>query len=62
MCCRLQLDLRELHRRYGGFFGYAEKTGSVGVVTVNMPRLGYFSKDEGKFFEQLGRLMELAKD
>ncbi|MFB0499859.1 MAG: ribonucleoside triphosphate reductase [Candidatus Hadarchaeaceae archaeon] len=62
MCCRLQLDLRELHRRYGGFFGYAEKTGSVGVVTVNMPRLGYSSKDEGKFFERLGRLMELAKD
>ncbi|MDH5443863.1 MAG: ribonucleoside triphosphate reductase, partial [Hadesarchaea archaeon] len=62
MCCRLQLDLRELHRRYGGFFGYAEKTGSVGVVTVNMPRLGYSSKDEDKFFERLGRLMELAKD
>jgi len=62
MCCRLQLDLRELHRRYGGFFGYAEKTGSVGVVTVNMPRLGYSSKDEGKFFERLERLMELAKD
>ena len=62
MCCRLQLDLRELHRRYGGFFGYAEKTGSVGVVTINMPRLGYSSKDEGEFFERLGRLMELAKD
>lgn len=62
MCCRLQLDLRELHRRYGGFFGYAEKTGSVGVVTINMPRLGYRSKDEGAFFERLERLMELAKD
>ncbi|MBA7502280.1 Anaerobic ribonucleoside-triphosphate reductase [subsurface metagenome] len=62
MCCRLQLDLRELHRRYGGFFGYAEKTGSVGVVTINMPRLGYLSKDEGAFFEWLERLMELAKD
>ncbi len=62
MCCRLQLDLRELHRRYGGFFGYAEKTGSVGVVTINMPRLGYLSKDEGAFFERLERLMELAKD
>jgi len=62
MCCRLQLDLRELHRRYGGFFGFADKTGSVGVVTINMPRLGYLSKDEGKFFERLERLMELAKD
>ncbi|MBA7647351.1 Anaerobic ribonucleoside-triphosphate reductase [subsurface metagenome] len=62
MCCRLQLDLRELHRRYGGFFGYAEKTGSVGVVTINMPRLGYLSKDEGAFFERLERLMELAED
>lgn len=62
MCCRLQLDLRELHRRYGGFFGYAEKTGSVGVVTINMPRLGYRSKDEGAFFERLERLMELAED
>jgi len=62
MCCRLQLDLRELHRRYGGFFGFADKTGSVGVVTINMPRLGYLSRDEGKFFERLWRLMELAKD
>jgi len=62
MCCRLQLDLRELHRRYGGFFGFADKTGSVGVVTINMPRLGYLSKDEGKFFERLERMMELAKD
>jgi len=62
MCCRLQLDLRELHRRYGGFFGFADKTGSVGVVTINMPRLGYLSRDEGKFFERLERLMELAKD
>jgi len=62
MCCRLQLDLRELHRRYGGFFGFADKTGSVGVVTINMPQLGYLSRDEGKFFERLERLMELAKD
>jgi len=62
MCCRLQLDLKELHRRYGGFFGFAEKTGSVGVVTINMPRLGYISKDEAEFFERLERLMELAKD
>jgi ribonucleoside-triphosphate reductase len=61
MCCRLQLDMRELHRRYGGFFGFADKTGSVGVVTINMPRLGYLSKEEGKFFERLGHLMDLAK-
>ncbi len=62
MCCRLQLDMRELHRRYGGFFGYADKTGSVGVCTINMPRLGYISKDEAEFFERLERLMELAKE
>lgn len=62
MCCRLMLDLKELHRRYGGFFGYADKTGSVGVCTINMPRLGYISKDEGEFFERLERLMDLAKD
>jgi len=62
MCCRLRLDLRELHRRYGGFFGYADKTGSVGVVTINMPRLGYLSKDEDVFFERLAQLMEIAKD
>ncbi len=62
MCCRLMLNLKELHRRYGGFFGYADKVGSVGVVTINMPRLGYTSKDEGEFFEQLKHLMELAKD
>jgi len=62
MCCRLMLDLKELHRRYGGFFGFADKTGSIGVVTINMPRLGYLSKDEGEFFERLERLMELAKN
>ncbi|MEM3402365.1 MAG: ribonucleoside triphosphate reductase [Candidatus Hadarchaeales archaeon] len=61
MCCRLLLDLRELHRRYGGFFGYADKTGSIGVVTINMPRIGYLSKEESEFFERLERLMELAK-
>ncbi len=63
MCCRLQLDLRQLQRRVGGTFGYADKTGSVGVVTINMPRLGYTSKgDEDAFIERLGCLMELAKD
>jgi anaerobic ribonucleoside-triphosphate reductase len=62
MCCRLMLDMKELHRRYGGYFGYADKTGSLGVVTINMPRLGYLSKNETKFFERLGKLMELAKE
>ena len=62
MCCRLMLDLKELHRRYGGFFGFADKTGSIGVVTINMSRLGYLSKDEREFFERLERLMELAKN
>ncbi|MDI6826614.1 MAG: ribonucleoside triphosphate reductase [Candidatus Aenigmarchaeota archaeon] len=61
MCCRLLLDLRQFYRRVGGFFGYADKTGSVGVVTINMPRIGYLSKDEDKFFERLEGLMELAK-
>ena len=61
-CCRLVLDLKELHRRHGGFFGYSDKVGSIGVVTINMPRLGYLSKDEDKFFERLEGLMELAKD
>jgi ribonucleoside-triphosphate reductase len=61
MCCRLRLDLRELYRRIGGTFGYADKTGSVGVVTINMPRIGYAAKDDDAFFERLGDLMELAK-
>jgi len=62
MCCRLRLDLRELYRRVGGFFGYQDKTGSVGVVTLNMPRIGYLAKDEAEFFERLENLMMLAKD
>lgn len=61
MCCRLMLDMKELYKRYGGYFGYAEKTGSIGVVTINIPRLGYLSRDERDFFERLERLMELAK-
>ena len=61
MCCRLRLDLRQLYRRVGGTFGYADKTGSVGVVTINMPRIGYLARDEDEFFERLGDLMELAK-
>ncbi len=63
MCCHLRLDLRQLkHRRVGGFFGYADKTGSVGVVTINMPKIGFRSKNEGEFFNQLEKLMDLAKE
>jgi ribonucleoside-triphosphate reductase len=63
MCCRLQLDLRELRRNVtGGLFGSSDATGSVGVVTLNMPRLGYLSKDEDEFFERLEWLMHLAKE
>jgi anaerobic ribonucleoside-triphosphate reductase len=61
MCCHLQLDLRQFYRRVGGFFGYSDKTGSVGVVTINMPRIGYSSKNEDQFFDKLENLMELAK-
>jgi ribonucleoside-triphosphate reductase len=61
MCCRLQLDKRELRKRGGGLFGSDELTGSVGVVTINMPRIGYLAKDEKDFFRRLGSLMELAK-
>jgi len=62
MCCRLRLDLRELRRNVtGGLFGSSDSTGSVGVVTINMPRLGYLSRDEDRFFEMLRYMMELAK-
>ncbi len=62
MCCRLQLDLRELLKRGGGLFGSAEMTGSIGVVTINMARLGYLHKgDRNKLFKELEHLMELAK-
>ncbi len=61
MCCRLQLDLRELLKRGGGLFGSAEMTGSIGVVTINAARLGYlYQDDENKLFEKLARLMDLA--
>ena len=50
MCCRLRLDLRELRKKTGGFFGSGESTGSVGVVTINMPRIAYQSKDEKEFY------------
>jgi len=61
MCCRLRLDNRELKKRGGGLFGANPKTGSIGVVTINMPRLGFLSKDEKDFFERLDNLMDLAK-
>ncbi|AXX92379.1 ribonucleoside triphosphate reductase [Malaciobacter molluscorum LMG 25693] len=62
MCCRLQLDLRELLKRGGGLFGSAEMTGSIGVVTINMARLGYlFKNNKEALFERLDELMELAK-
>ena len=60
MCCRLRLDLRELRRKSGGFFGSGESTGSIGVVTINMPRLAYLAKNEADFYEQLDKMMDLA--
>ena len=62
MCCRLRLDNRELRKRGGGLFGANPKTGSIGVVTINMPRLGYTSKDETDFLENLDKLMDTAKE
>ena len=60
MCCRLRLDLRELRRKSGGFFGSGESTGSIGVVTLNMPRLAYTSRTEEQFFEKLKRLLDIS--
>lgn len=60
MCCRLRLDLRELRKKTGGFFGSGESTGSVGVVTINMPRIAYLASDEGDFFRRLDRMMDIA--
>jgi ribonucleoside-triphosphate reductase len=62
MCCRLRLELSELHNRGGGLFGAGALTGSIGVVTINMPRLGYTSKTKKEFMERLGQLMDLAKE
>ncbi|EKD49256.1 MAG: hypothetical protein ACD_63C00208G0006 [uncultured bacterium] len=62
MCCRLQMNLKELKTKTGGLFGSGEKTGSLGVVTINMPRIGYLAKSEREFFERLEKLMNLAKD
>jgi anaerobic ribonucleoside-triphosphate reductase len=61
MCCRLRISNRELKKRGGGLFGANPKTGSVGVVTINMPQIGYLAKDDGDFLERLDKLMELAK-
>ena len=60
MCCRLRLDLRELRKKTGGFFGSGESTGSVGVVTINMPRIAYQAVDENDFFTRLNHLMDVA--
>ena len=62
MCCRLQLDLRELRQRGGGLFGSAEMTGSIGVVTINLARLGYLAGNKEELFARLGRLMDLARE
>lgn len=60
MCCRLRLDLRELRRKSGGFFGSGESTGSIGVVTINLPRIAYLAENEEDFFVRLDRLMDIA--
>ena len=60
MCCRLRLDLRELRKKSGGFFGSGESTGSIGVVTINMPRLGYLATDEKDFYKRLNHVMDIA--
>ncbi len=60
MCCRLRLDLRELRKKSGGFFGSGESTGSIGVVTINMPRIAYLAKDEQDFYARLDRLMDIS--
>lgn len=62
MCCRLRLDKRELRKRGGGLFGSDEFTGSLGVVTINLPQIGYLSEDENQFFKRLDYLMDLARD
>ena len=59
-CCRLRLDLRELRKKTGGFFGSGESTGSVGVVTINMPRIAYQAEDEADFYRRLDRMMDIA--
>ena len=60
MCCRLRLDLRELRKKSGGYFGSGESTGSVGVVTINMPRIAYLAENEADFYKRLERLMDIS--
>ena len=60
MCCRLRLDLRELRKKSGGFFGSGESTGSVGVVTINMPRIAYLAEDEADFYRRLDKMMDIS--
>lgn len=60
MCCRLRLDLRELRRKSGGFFGSGESTGSIGVVTINMPRIAYLSKTPEEFYQRLDKVMDIS--
>ena len=60
MCCRLRLDLRELRKKSGGFFGSGESTGSVGVVTINLPRIAYLAENEADFYARLDKLMDIA--
>ena len=60
MCCRLRLDLRELRKKSGGFFGSGESTGSIGVVTINMPRIAYLATDEADFYKRLDRMMDIS--
>ena len=60
MCCRLRLDLRELRKKSGGFFGSGESTGSIGVVTINLPRIAYLAKNEEDFYARLDKLMDIA--
>lgn len=60
MCCRLRLDLRELRKKFGGFFGSGESTGSVGVVTINLPRIAYLASDEQDFYVKLDKLMDIS--
>ncbi len=62
MCCRLRLSNKELYKRGGGLFGASPLTGSIGVVTINLPRIGYLSKTKREFLERLGRIMDLAKE
>ena len=60
MCCRLRLDLRELRKKSGGFFGSGESTGSIGVVTINMPRIAYLAEDEADFYKRLDHIMDVS--